>query len=262
MVVYIFHPFQTFPLHSFLKIFYMKKWVLGLIAFTFLTAGAQTVDEVIQKYAAKLGGLDAFNKIKTAKMTGVTTTQGMDLPVTIQVINGKAVRTDVNVEAMNIQIISAYNNGKGWTLNPLAGATTPTDVAGGPELNELKTQSMLAPALMDYKARGSKVELLGQEDVEGIKTYKIKLTTKEDAKVTTFYISTADYTLIKTESERDMMGQTVTVESFYSDLKEFNGIKVFMTRTQKIDGEEFQTTKLETIELNVPIDEKVFDKSK
>jgi len=234
----------------------MKKLFFALLSFAFLSAGAQTVDEVIQKYTANLGGLDAFNKIKTAKMTGNVSAQGNDLTITIQIVNGKAVRTDV--EVMGNQIINAYKDGKGWMQNPFAGATTPTDLPAT-ELQEMKNQSILAPVLMDYKSRGYQAELQGQEDVEGVKTYKIKLT-GSDAKVTTYYINASDYTLLKSVSDREMMGQTASVESWYSDLKEMNGLKFFMTRTQKIEGQEFSSVKITKIELDTAIDEKVFDK--
>jgi hypothetical protein len=59
-----------------------------------------------------------------------------------------------------------------------------------------------------------------------------------------------------------VQGQTVTVEVWYSDLKDFNGTKFFMTRNQKMNGETFQTTTFTNIELNVTIDEKIFDMPK
>jgi outer membrane lipoprotein-sorting protein len=237
----------------------MKKLFFALLGLAFISANAQTVDEVIQKYSENLGGLEAFNKIKTAKITANYTTQGMDLPMTIQIINGKAARTDV--EAMGSAVIRSYKDGKAWTQNPFSGITNPTEVTGA-EVSDYKSQSMLASALMDYKARGHLVELTGQADVEGVKTYKIKLTSKDDGKLTTYYISTKDYTLIKSESDREMQGQNVTIETSYSDLKDFNGAKFFMTRTQKINGEIFQTTTFTNIELNVAIDEKIFDMPK
>lgn len=237
----------------------MKKLFFALIGFGFLTANAQTADEVIRKYSANLGGLEAFNKIKTAKITATYNTQGTDLPMTIQIVNGKAARTDV--EAMGTAVIRSYKDGKAWTQNPFAGITTPTEV-GGAEASNYKSQSMLASILMDYKARGHKVELQGQEDVEGVKTYKVQLTSKDDGKATTYFISTKDYVLIKSVSDQDMQGQTVSVEIWYSDLKDFNGTKFFMTRTQKMGGQVFQTTTFTNIELNVAIDEKIFDMPK
>jgi hypothetical protein len=235
----------------------MKKILLVILSFAFISAHAQTVDDIIQKYSKAMGGLAGFNAVKTMKMTGAVSTQGMDLPLTVQIINGKAVRNDV--EVMGQSVINSYKDGKGWKINPLAGVATATDMTPQ-ELIDFKAQSLISNQLMDYKARGHKVELLGQEDVEGIKTNKIKLTNKDDNKVTTYFISVADNTLIKSISTREIQGQEMDVETFFSDIKELNGLKFPLTRTQKIQGQTFQEIKISTIDFNVPIDEKVFDK--
>jgi len=237
----------------------MKKLLFAVLSFAVVSANAQTADDVISKYAANMGGLDAFNKITSAKMTGIYSTQGNDINLITQILNGKGMRTDL--ELMGQAITNCYFNGKGWKINPFAGATTPTEVTGT-ELNDFKTQSNLANQLMDYKARGHQVELLGEDAVEGIKTYKIKLTNKDDGKATTYFISTADYTLIKSSTMRQLQGQDMEVESFYSDLKEIGGVKFFMTRDSKIEGQVFQTVKYEKVELNVAIDEKIFEMPK
>ena len=235
----------------------MKKIIPILFCLLTISAFSQTVDDIIQKYANTMGGLSAFNAIKTLKMTGTVTTQGMDLPLTVQIINGRATRNDV--EAMGQAIVNAYKDGKGWKINPFAGVATATDMTKE-ELIDFKTQSMLANNLMDYKARGHKVELLGQEDVEGIKTYKIKLTAKEDGKITTYYISTSDNMMVKATAMRNIQGQDVEIENFFSNIKEFNGVKFAMTRTQKMNGQVFQEITYNTIEIDVPIDEKIFDR--
>lgn len=234
----------------------MKKLLLAILSFSILAGSAQTSDDIIQKYTDAMGGLDAYNAVKTAKMTGNVSVQGMDLPLTIQIIIGRAMRNDV--EVMGQSITNSYKDGKGWKINPIAGISSATEVSGA-ELSEMKNQTMLASALMDYKARGHQVELLGQEDVEGIKTNKIKLTSKDDGKVTTYFISVADNVLIKYISTRDIQGQEMEMETFLSDLKDINGLKFAMTRTQKMSGQVFQEIKMTSIELNVPIDEKVFD---
>lgn len=235
----------------------MKKLFLALCSFTVLLANAQTADEVILKYAAAMGGLDAFKKVQTAKFTGTVTVQGMDLPMTVQIINGKAMRTDV--EVMGQAVVNCYKDGKGWKINPFAGVETATDVEGA-ELAEFSAQTNLASALMDYKSLGNTAELLGQEKVEGVNTYKIKLTTKFDGKSSFFYINAEDNTVIKVTSNREMQGEEVEVETFFSDIKEFAGLKFFMTRSQKIKGQVFQSITYSNIELNVAVDEKIFAK--
>jgi hypothetical protein len=235
----------------------MKKILIVLLSLITIAAYAQNADDVIQKYTTAVGGLSAINAIKTMKMTGTVTTQGYDLPITLQVINGKAIRTDI--EAGGQMIVNAYKDGKGWKINPFAGATTAADMSSE-ELADYKTQSTLASNLMDYKARGHKVEYLGGEDVDGVKTHKIKMTTKEDNKVSTYFISTTDNTLIKSVTTRNMQGQDMEVESFFSNLKDFNGLKFALTRVQKVGGQVLQELNFKDLQFNVAIDEKIFDK--
>ena len=236
----------------------MKRIFFAILSLTSVSINAQTADDVIQKYSKAIGGLADFNAIKTMKTTGTITTQGVALALTSQIINGKAIRTDV--QAMGQSVINSYKDGKGWKINPFAGITTVTDMTPE-ELIDFKSQTMIASQLMDYKSRGHKVELEGQEDVEGIKTYKIKLTNKDDNKVTTYFISVTDNIIIKSVSTRQLQGQDIEIETFYSDIKDFNGLKFPMVRTQKMQGQVFQEIKIATIEFNVPIDEKIFDKS-
>jgi hypothetical protein len=234
----------------------MKKLLLVLFAFAFITAQAQTADDIIQKYTNAMGGLENFNKVKSAKFSGTITSQGVDQPHTVLIINGKAMRTDA--EIMGQSFTNSYKDGKGWKINPYAGASAATDVSGS-ELNEFKAQSFLASQLMDYKARNYKVELLGQEDVEGTKANKIKLTA-EDNKEIIYYLDTNTNLLLKSVNKREVMGQVVEVETYYTGLKELGAIKFSTLRTVKVKGEVVQEVHLDKIELDVPIDEKIFDK--
>lgn len=234
----------------------MKKILFGLLAFVGLSTQAQTADDIIQKYAKAMGGLDNFNKVKTAKMSGTVSAQGMDLPITIQIINGKAMRSDV--EVMGQKVTDSYKDGKGWKINPFAGAATATD-ATETELSDMKTRSSLAGQLMDYKARGSKVELQGQEDVGGAKAYKIKLTDAGN-KETTYFIDATTFMPVKMMGKRNVMGQDMEIETFLSDPKDFGGIKFNTAMVQKAGGQTFQEIHFDKIEVNVPVDEKIFDK--
>jgi hypothetical protein len=61
-----------------------------------------------------------------------------------------------------------------------------------------------------------------------------------DNRVGDYYIGTTDYILIKSTTDRHIQGQTVTVETWFSDLKQFGNIKFFMSGSQKMNGEEFR----------------------
>lgn len=233
----------------------MKTLFIAVFSLAALSIQAQTADEVIQKHTAALGGLDAFNAVTTCKITGTVTAQDNDLPVTTQIVNGKSMRTDV--EVMGQSITNVYNNGTGWKINPFAGVETPTDVTGK-ELVDFKGQAFLASNLMDYKSRGHQVELLTPEEVDGITALKIKLTAKEDGRITTYYINSATYLLHKSVTKRDLQGMEMDVETYFADYKDINGLKFSMSRSQKVQGQAFQELHIDKIELNVAIDENIF----
>jgi hypothetical protein len=234
----------------------MKKIFVLLLAFAFIKAHSQTVDEIVQKYSNAAGGLDNFKKIKTAKFSGTASAQGQEFPLTVQIINGRAMRTDV--EVMGQTITNAFKDGKGWKINPYGGAPTATD-ATAEELNEFKIQGSLISQLMSYKDNGYKAELLGQEDVQGAKTYKIKLTT-DDNKTTNYFIDANTFALVKTVGMRNLMGQEMELETYYSEVKDIGNIKINMMRSVQSGGQTLQEVHFDKVELDVPIDEKIFDK--
>ena len=236
----------------------MKKLLFVLFAFTFLAANAQTVDEIIQQHGNVMGGLDNVNKLQSLKKTGTITLQGAEFPITVQVINNKAMRSDIDVLGQKITI--CYKDGKGWTINPFAGISTATDVAGV-ELAEYKSQTMIASQLMDYKTRGHQVELLGKETMDSITAYKIKLINHESGKITYYFIDSSTFLLIKLiTTMQDNVGDETEVVTTFSDLKDIGGFKFNMTQTQTINGQPYRNLKFQTVELNVSIDEKIFEK--
>ena len=55
-----------------------------------------------------------------------------------------------------------------------------------------------------------------------------------------------------------MQGQEFDFETYYSDYKEFGGIKFAMSRSQKVEGQVVQEMNMEKVELNAAIDESIF----
>jgi outer membrane lipoprotein-sorting protein len=233
----------------------MKRLLCLLFSAVTVAASAQNAGEVIEKYAAGMGGVPAFTAIKSANMTGTVAVQGMELPITLSIVNGHAMRTDV--VAMGQKITSSYIDGKGWKVNPFIGVTEKTEVTGS-ELADFKTQASLINPLMNYKAAGHKVEYVVTENVDGVSCFKIKLTSADDGSITNYWISSKDYTLVKSESTKNIMGEDRLIETYYSDFKTYGGLKFSMVRTQKMGGEVFQTVTLTTIDLNPVINDKIF----
>lgn len=233
----------------------MKK-ILSLFLLVAATGNvnAQKVEDIIAKYDKAIGGIEAQKKVKTMKMTAKIKQMGMEFPLLVQVIGGKAVRSDVTIQGMTI--VSAFKDSTGWTINPLQGATTAQKM-NAEEVKESKKQCDLVDELADYKGHGHKVELIGKEDVEGTETYKIKLT-KKDGDIEYYYLDAESYLPIKTASKIKYGDKEVETETYFSDYKDVNGIKRAHNTQVKSGGQVFMETVIEKFEVNVPIDEDIF----
>ncbi len=233
-------------------------FILFLLAGTVAARAQGTLDDVIKKYTAALGGIDAQKKIKTMKFEGAMKQQGMEFPMTIQVIQGRAMRADITVQGM--VITSAFKDSAGWSVNPLEGSTTPAKM-NEEEKKGAKDQCDLIDDLADYKAKGHKAELIGLEDVDGVETIKIKLT-KKDGDVEQYFLDAETYLPIKSSTKMKFGDSEVESETYYSDYKEVAGVKMPFTTQIKSGGQVVLETAFKKIEANITINESIFDMPK
>ncbi len=186
----------------------MKKFVLHtLLAVAFMsssfTGTTQTADEIIDKYIAAIGGKENWKKITTLKMEGNVEVQGLEIPFTMQAVNGKGVRTDGEFQGnFFIDIITPT---KGWSQNPMAGKATLQPLSED-ELKEKVDELDIQGAFIDYKEKGSVVEFLGKDEEDGNDYFKIKLTTKNKNE-TTYFFDTKTFLVYKQETISKQQGQ-------------------------------------------------------
>ena len=190
----------------------MKKYfVHALLVAAFMSSSftgiTQTADEIIDKYITAIGGKENWKKINSLKMEGNVQVQGLEIPFTMQAVNGKGVRTDGEFQGnFFIDIITPT---KGWSQNPMAGKATLQPLSDE-ELKEKLDAMDIQGAFLDYKEKGSMVEFLGKDEEDGNDYYKIKLTTKNKNE-TTYFFDTKTYLVYKQETISKQQGQEMKV---------------------------------------------------
>lgn len=214
------------------------------------TAQAQTADEIIQKNITARGGLENLKKLNTMKMTGVVNANGQEIQVVLTIVNNKGMRQDITVGGMaNYTIITPAG---GWNYFPVGGQTKPEAMTADDVKNSL-TQLDLQGALVDYAAKGNKVEYLGKDDVEGTECYKIKVTHKTGMEET-YYIDAQSYYLIRTLTKVQVNGKEQEMASNFSNFQKLPaGIMFPMT----IGAGQGDVT-FKSVEVNVAVDDKIF----
>jgi hypothetical protein len=208
----------------------------------------QSADEIVQKHIAAIGGADNWLKIHSIRKNCTRNSRGVEIPVTVTIVQGKAYRNESTVNGMtNYTIIT---DKAGWSYNARGGLKAdpiPDDV-----IKQAKDLLDIQGPLIDYKAKDNKIVSLGKDDVEGTECYKLKVTFPW-GKEETVYIDASNYYLVRTVDKIKTGGKERLATATYGDYERLpEGIIYPMS----VDGGGSLTIK--KVEINQQIDEKDF----
>jgi outer membrane lipoprotein-sorting protein len=235
----------------------MRKGIiaLGLGIALAAPAAAQSVDEIIAKHIEAMGGLEKIKSVKSVRMTGTMAVQGIEAPIVLEIKRPNSLRMDITVQGMVGS--QGFDGTKGWSLMPFTGSTTPQEMPEE-EMRMVEEQADMDGPLVDYKAKGHKVELLGKDQVEGAAVHKLQVTLKSGV-VRTMYIDAEHFLTIKEEGKRTVRGAEVETETIIGDYKEVGGMMFPHSVDSGQKGSpQRQKITLEKIEINVPLDDARF----
>ena len=223
-------------------------FVIGMVLVQF--AQAQTVDDIVNKYIAGMGGTEKLVSLKTVKMEGSMSVQGTDLTITNTRSHLIGIRLDI--EVMGTSNYQIANTTKGSAFWPIRGMSAPEDME--PEqFKSALNQMDLQGALCNYKDKGTTVELIGKEAVDGADAYNLKITFKNGV-VSNYYIDTKLYRLIRSSGKLSVNGQQTDVVTSYSDYKQNADGYWFAYSVATTQG----TITYDKISTNIPVDESIF----
>jgi hypothetical protein len=223
-----------------------------------VAAQAQTADELITKHLEAVGGKDKLNAITSVKMTTTNVVMGNEAPASIVILNGKGFRSEA--EVMGSKMIQVFTDKGGWMVNPMMGSSDPQQLSA--EQAKMGQGQIYVAPLLNYAAKGSKAEYLGQEKFGNVSAYKLKLTDKEGNE-TTYYFDPTTYYILQTIRKAEMMGQQMNITTTFSDYKKTDyGWVVPQSTEINMGGQFSMTSKLKTVEVNTPVDAAVFNMKK
>jgi hypothetical protein len=141
-----------------------------------LASHSQTADELIAKNIQARGGGDKMKAIKTIRMTGrFEGGGGFTASVGQENMRPNLVRDTFSLQGMTM--IQAYDGTTGWQVRPFGGKKDP-QLMGEDDLRDLLLDADFDGPLVDYKEKGSTVEYLGHDVVDGDDALRLKVTLK------------------------------------------------------------------------------------
>jgi hypothetical protein len=116
--------------------------------------------------------------------------------------------------------------------------------------------------LVDYKAKGHTIELVGKEPVEGADAYKLKVTMKS-GNVRYVYLDAESFLEVKVEAKRMMRGTEIEGESLMGDYRDEGGLMVAHSIDNGAKGSTMrQKLVIEKVEFGVALPDSIFSMPK
>ena len=228
---------------------------VATVLFCASIAGAQTVDELINKNIQAHGGVDKLKSVNSVKMTGtMSMAGGIEAPFTFQKKRPDKIKIEFVIQGMTG--IQAFDGSTAWTLMPFTGNKDPQKMPEEDRKDIIEQADFDGP-LVDYKEKGNSVEYVGKEDVEGSEAHKLKLTLK-NGNVRYLFLDPESGLEIKATAMIKREGVEATVDSFFGDYKEVNGIIFPFVIEQKIQGQPGPTFSVEKVDLDVDLEDSMF----
>ncbi|GAB3987358.1 hypothetical protein GCM10028807_07260 [Spirosoma daeguense] len=216
-------------------------------------AYAQTVDEIVDKHVAALGGAEKLASVKSIYTEQSLAVQGMAIPTKSTVVVGKSMRSESSI--MGNAMIQVVDGSTGWMIRPamMGGSGEPEDMPAE-MLKQMAGQLDPFGPLVNYKTKGNEVELVGKEKVDGKDNFHLKIKTKEGRTIDEYLDVT---TYLPSKFKADMNGQAGEIS--FSDYKEKDGIKMANTM-EMMSPQGALTFTTEKVTINGPVDEAIFKK--
>ena len=209
-----------------------------------------SASDIVSKNVAARGGLQAWRSVHAMKWTGKLGVGGnqratistplpekkgtalpadprpkdeVQLPFAMEMQRPHKVRYELQFSGQTA--IQAYDGVNGWKLRPYLNRLE-VESFTQQELKASSLQSDLDGPLVDYAAKGTRIELEGMEKVDNRDAYKLKLTMKDGHSIHE-WIDAGTYLESKIEGQpRRLDGVEHPVEVYYSDYRPVNGLQI------------------------------------
>src|SRR5215813_4267058 len=241
------------------------RFVISIIvaAFSAPTIFAQgtnqpTVDELVAKNVEAKGGPAALNNLQTLRSSGklLVPVQGLiELGFLQTRKRPDAVRTEASLQGMTQ--IEAYDGKEGWKVSPFFGRKDPERMSAD-DVKGLVEDTEMGGPLADWKAKGSTVEYLGTEDVDGTLAHKLKVVRK-NGDVSFVYLDPDHFLEIRIVTQRTRHGAYEEIETDLGDYEQAGGVFVPTSiEFGRKGAPDKQHTIIDKLEANVPVDDTLF----
>lgn len=220
-----------------------------------------TAAQIAERNTQARGGLAAWRAVQAIQISGLLDAGGTNnarLPYTLQMKRPHYQR--VSIEFQGQTALQVYDGQNGWKLRPFLNRND-VEPFSEEEKQRVMHQDDLDGPLIDYAAKGSRVELEGTEMVEGKANYRLKLTMK-DGTVRRIWVDGKTFLESKMEGNpRRLDGKMRRVENYLRDYRKVDNLLIpFVSEARVETSPQPRKMTVDKVVLNPTLDDKLFGK--
>jgi hypothetical protein len=220
-----------------------------------------TAAQVIDKNVQARGGLQAWRNVKTLSMSGKMEAggkQNVQLPFLLELERSRKTRLELQFNGQTA--VQVYDGTNGWKLRPFLNRND-VEPFTPEELKAASTQADIDGPLVDYSAKGTKVQLEKVEPVEGHDAFNLKLTLKNGVQQH-IWVDAQTFLEVKIEgTPRRLDGKMHPVSTYYRDFRTVNGLMIPYLNETVVDGvKRTEKIQIEKVVVNPNLDQSRFSK--
>jgi outer membrane lipoprotein-sorting protein len=223
-----------------------------------LGAAELTAAQIAAKNVAARGGPAAWHAVSGLSMAGDMDAGGkQDVKLPFVLSMKRPNKSRLEITFADKTALQVYDGTKGWKYRPYLNRE---DVE---PFTEQEAQSAAATEidspLMDYASKGSKLDLVGMDKVEGKAAYKLRLTPKTRAPYHV-WVDASSFLELKVEGEpRKLDNRIHPVVVYYRDYKTVGGLTLPQVLETAVEGvAQTHKIKITSFKLNPPLDDALF----
>jgi hypothetical protein len=218
---------------------------------------ASTINELVSKNIEAKGGADALHALQSLRLTGkMLVNEGQIQLAYLQTKKRPdGVRTEGTLQGMTQ--VEAYDGKEGWKISPFQGRKDPEKMSAD-DVKSLMEDAEIDGPLVDWQVKGSTVDYLGTEDVDGTPAHKLKVVRK-NGDVSFVYLDPDHFLEIRIVTQRIKHGAQVEVETDLGDYEKAGGVFISTSIESGRKGDpDKQKIIIDKADANVPVDDAIF----
>jgi hypothetical protein len=236
----------------------MRRIAAVLMVLAAPTVLAYTADELAARNIAAKGGLDKLNAIQSLRLSGKLRVNGgtLELGYVTLIKRPGSIRYEAVLQGLTQ--VQAYDGVQAWQINPFQGRKDPEKLSVDDAKGLGEDALDFTGPLVDYKAKGYKLDYLGTEDVDGTEAHKLRVT-RPNGDLTYVYLDPEYFLEVRTVNRRIEHGVPNETVTDYGDYEKVDGVYFpFAQESGPKGSSDRQKVQFEKAETNVPVAETPF----